>query len=359
MGDIQFSRGYVNQQAADAGRFGQRATAPGTQGPEAKTPGEAAAAQSTADDEFGFDDFLDIINPLQHIPIVSTLYRELTGDEISAPARIFGGTLFGGPTGFVSAVANTFFDEIAGEDVGASVLAFFGGEGTDDGPQLATPNTDPPISGPPGTGQAGNAFSAAPLVTAASRTATDPTGPASTGTATDIVIPAGLLPITTPPRAQSPGSPPPPDRTPNPGPAAPAGSLQESDRKQGGGNDGVLTGQDALSALFNDLRGGAAAAPLPSPLASPLASTAAPVPTGPSRETKPLRQISDNDKATERVVNTPMGSGTDTTTAPDPVVPDAALANQMLTALDKYQAMTRQRGLANPPQPKPDRPEHP
>jgi hypothetical protein len=42
------------------------------------------------EDGFGFDDFLDIINPLQHLPPISLVYRELTGDEISAmapPAR--------------------------------------------------------------------------------------------------------------------------------------------------------------------------------------------------------------------------------------------------------------------------------
>ena len=33
-------------------------------------------------DGFTFFDFLDVINPLQHIPVVSTLYRSLTGDEI-------------------------------------------------------------------------------------------------------------------------------------------------------------------------------------------------------------------------------------------------------------------------------------
>lgn len=343
MGDIQFSRGYVNQQAADAGRFGQRAAAPDTPRPDAKTSPSTVAAQDETDGEFGFDDFLDIINPLQHIPIVSTLYRELTGDEISAPARIFGGTLFGGPTGFVSAVANTFFDEIAGEDVGTSVLAFFGGDGADEEPQLATPNTD----------LAGEDFSAAPLVTAASRTTTDPTGPAPAAAAINTVIPAGLLPITAPPRVLPTGVPLSTGVPAPPSSSRQAGSLQESDRKQESGNDGVLTGQDALSALFNDLRGGAAAAPLP--------STAAPAATGPSRETQPPRQTSENDKATGRVLNTQVDSAADTTTAPDPAVPDAApdaaLANQMLMALDKYQAMTRQRGLANPPPPKPDQPE--
>ena len=57
-------------------------------------------------DGFGFDDFLDLINPLQHIPIISTIYREITGDTISDGARIFGGALFGGPPGFAAAIGN-------------------------------------------------------------------------------------------------------------------------------------------------------------------------------------------------------------------------------------------------------------
>lgn len=40
------------------------------------------------DRTFGFDDFLDIINPLQHIPLISVGYRALTGDEIYGAARL-------------------------------------------------------------------------------------------------------------------------------------------------------------------------------------------------------------------------------------------------------------------------------
>lgn len=346
MGDIQFSRGYVNEQAAQAGRFGQRAAAPSTQGPDGKPPHGTADAHSGG--EFGFDDFLDIINPLQHIPIVSTLYRELTGDEISAPARIFGGTLFGGPTGFVSAVANTLFDEVAGEDVGASVLAFFGGEGEDE-PQLAAPGSDLPANS-----LTGETFAAAPLGTAASHTKANPetaspgtenrTGPdafvraASEGAPEGQVIPAGLLPLTAPP-ASLPGMAPKAGRTPMTAPPVPAGPPQEA-----GSNDGVLTGQDALSALFNDLRGGAAPAPLPVPSQ-----------TGSSRESQPARQVSSSGGTSSQALNTPAG----TERVSDPAVPDAALADQMLLALDKYQAMTRQRGLANPAPPKPGQPGQP
>ena len=33
-------------------------------------------------DGFTFSDLMDIINPLQHIPVVSSIYRSLSGDEI-------------------------------------------------------------------------------------------------------------------------------------------------------------------------------------------------------------------------------------------------------------------------------------
>ncbi|HEV7371081.1 MAG TPA: hypothetical protein VGO20_18420, partial [Arenibaculum sp.] len=49
-----------------------------------------------------FWDLLDVINPLQHIPVVGTIYRALTGDEISTPARVAGGTLYGGVVGFAA-----------------------------------------------------------------------------------------------------------------------------------------------------------------------------------------------------------------------------------------------------------------
>ena len=41
-------------------------------------------------DGFTFFDFLDIINPLQHIPVISTIYRSLTGDKIDPGSRIAG-----------------------------------------------------------------------------------------------------------------------------------------------------------------------------------------------------------------------------------------------------------------------------
>ncbi len=80
------------------------------------------------EDGFTFSDFVDIINPLQHIPGVSTVYRELSGDEISQGARLAGGTLYGGPLGLGAAIANNAFEAQTGKDIGATAMAFLLGD---------------------------------------------------------------------------------------------------------------------------------------------------------------------------------------------------------------------------------------
>lgn len=99
-------------------------------------------------DGFTFLDFLDIINPLQHIPLVSSLYRNVTGDEIDPASRVIGGTLFGGPVGTVAAMANLSIEQNTGKDMGEHVMAFFGGDddstdGAGDAPVLANAPGDP------------------------------------------------------------------------------------------------------------------------------------------------------------------------------------------------------------------------
>ncbi len=81
--------------------------------------GGAGAASENAG--FGFDDLLDIVNPLHHIPVISTFYRAMTDDEIAPAPRILGGALFGGIVGFAVAVANAVLEEITGKDAGEHV----------------------------------------------------------------------------------------------------------------------------------------------------------------------------------------------------------------------------------------------
>lgn len=89
----------------------------------------AKASDIVNDDFFGqggisFKSVLDIVNPLQHIPVVSTLYREFTGDNnISSGSRLVGGALFGGGIGFLAAIANEIASETTGKDIGSNLFA--------------------------------------------------------------------------------------------------------------------------------------------------------------------------------------------------------------------------------------------
>lgn len=96
----------------------------------ARTEGDAASAKPGkplfGEDGFTFGDFLDIINPLQHIPIVNTVYRAVTGDQIDPGARLAGGGLFGGPIGLVASLVSGMVEESTGKDPGAHALAALG-----------------------------------------------------------------------------------------------------------------------------------------------------------------------------------------------------------------------------------------
>lgn len=90
---------------------------------------------------FRFADLLDVVNPLQHLPVIGTLYRGLTGDEIGLGARMLGGALYGGPLGMAGSVMMAAADQALGGEPGAQVIAFlrdmFDGTSGAAGSQLA------------------------------------------------------------------------------------------------------------------------------------------------------------------------------------------------------------------------------
>jgi hypothetical protein len=99
--------------------------------PQAIAPGPPPAAGGPDRDGysgFSFHDLVSIVNPLQHFPIVSTLYRKFTGDTIKPLEHIAGDTLYGGWMGLVSSVANLVFEKSTGKDFGDTVLAFLDGD---------------------------------------------------------------------------------------------------------------------------------------------------------------------------------------------------------------------------------------
>jgi len=79
---------------------------------EAGTPRSGPAFKPFGDDGLTFADVIDIVNPLQHIPIVSTFYRKLTGDTIDPAIRIAGGALFGGPLGALASTIAVAVNEV-------------------------------------------------------------------------------------------------------------------------------------------------------------------------------------------------------------------------------------------------------
>ncbi|HEX3349338.1 MAG TPA: hypothetical protein VHS58_14670 [Acetobacteraceae bacterium] len=76
--------------------------------------GSPAAAGSA--DHLSFSDILSQINPLQHLPVVGTIYRAITGDTLSAPFRIAGsfvaGLVTGGPIGAIAGIGGAIVEEM-------------------------------------------------------------------------------------------------------------------------------------------------------------------------------------------------------------------------------------------------------
>lgn len=76
--------------------------------------------------ELTFADVLDILNPLQHIPGISSVYRALTGDEIAPGPQLAGDLLYGGPAALLSAGARALFEEASGVKADSLVASALG-----------------------------------------------------------------------------------------------------------------------------------------------------------------------------------------------------------------------------------------
>lgn len=249
-----------------AGRSSSAREGAAAESQQAAGPQQARAGQDhdTAAGDFTFDDFLDIINPLQHLPGISMVYRAMTGDEISPHARIIGGGLYGGGTGFVTAIANAISEEASGRDLGDNLIAAVFGE-DETAPSVASSKADdsgagqsvgrPDLMGAHvspgpmvGSGPEPKAPAGLVGIAEAASEVTASTGPGQEAVAAQSARTGG---DTGPPAATvDQGSP--QDRAPGDAPAP-------------------LEGKAALAALFLDLRGPGrpAGVPAPTPAAKP------------------------------------------------------------------------------------------
>lgn len=80
-----------------------------------------------------FHELLSELNPLQYLPVVGTIYRNLTGDRISEEARTVGSLvvsgLTGGPAGVAMSVAAMAVEKLLGvdpEQIGQNLLGQIG-----------------------------------------------------------------------------------------------------------------------------------------------------------------------------------------------------------------------------------------
>jgi hypothetical protein len=108
---VQFLRQH------EAARQSARAAKPEEVKPAATKPAGEISFDAT------FEDLLDIVNPLQHLPVIGTLYRAVTGDKMDVVPKIAGDTLYGGLWGAIGSLADTAFEAITGKDFGSTVLA--------------------------------------------------------------------------------------------------------------------------------------------------------------------------------------------------------------------------------------------
>ena len=77
-----------------------------------------------------FHHVLDVINPLQHLPVVGSIYRAITGEHIGPVEKIAGDTLYGGLWGAVSSIADVAFESITGKSFEDTAMAWIKGDNT-------------------------------------------------------------------------------------------------------------------------------------------------------------------------------------------------------------------------------------
>jgi hypothetical protein len=93
-----------------------------------------ASADKSSDDTSGasqpphesfFHHLWDVVNPLQHLPVIGTIYRAITGEHLDPVEKIAGDTLYGGLWGAVSSIADVAFEGITGKSFEDTALALF------------------------------------------------------------------------------------------------------------------------------------------------------------------------------------------------------------------------------------------
>jgi hypothetical protein len=145
-----------------------------------------------------FRQILSALNPLQYLPVIGTIYRAITGDQIPEALRTIGsivvGALTGGPIGAAISAGIAVAQKITGidlDEVGQTMLASMG-------------VTHPPVASP----DAAPGQLAGPVPSTAPDALPAPSAPPSMPAVA--LVPPATQPFQTPPPARQPVPPPPP-----------------------------------------------------------------------------------------------------------------------------------------------------
>jgi hypothetical protein len=113
----------------------------------ASTPAQVATSTVSGDEhEDFFHRVLDVINPLQHLPVVGTIYRAVTGEHIGAIEKIAGDALYGGMWGAITSTADVAFEAITGKSAEDTVLAWLKPDDTDTATGIASAKVKPQVA---------------------------------------------------------------------------------------------------------------------------------------------------------------------------------------------------------------------
>jgi hypothetical protein len=285
--------------------------------PSAPAAGSASSSSSSgptlwSHGSFSFKDLLDIVNPLQHIPIIGSVYRYLTGDEPSGGARIVGDSIYGGPIGFgISVVSTAFLTDAKGEDLGERLLADVFGPRSD-GPTVGTPVV---ASASPATTPASNAAGTTQATAARATPAAAPQAALATAAAPRMALAAvPPQPVAMNQLYRSPPANPP--ATPEQAFLAQTAQFQHQIDQGRGANGAVLNHHPVPLELSSNLL----------PTLPPNARVIMPAAPAPAPAAKPAAAPS----------QAPAAPAASAAAAPNPI------AQKMIDALNKYEQLKRQ-----------------
>src|ERR1700761_2097455 len=105
-----------------------------------KVTSTATTDQGGHQDEGFFHHLLDVVNPLQVLPVIGTIYRAITGEHIGPVEKIAGDTLYGGLWGAVSSVADVAFEGLTGKSAEDTVISWFKGDSSTQVAKVTAPN---------------------------------------------------------------------------------------------------------------------------------------------------------------------------------------------------------------------------